>query len=47
MPAEVKHPELKKTFFILADKWTARATKLENAHHQRRASAILRRAPPA
>jgi hypothetical protein len=49
LAADIKHPELKKTFFVLADKWTVLATKLEKAGQPRRPSAIKkqRRAPPA
>jgi hypothetical protein len=43
LAADVEHPELKKTFFVLAD---VLATKLEKAgQQQRRRSA--RRAPPS
>jgi hypothetical protein len=44
LAAGTKHPELKKTFLMLADKWTLLATKLEKARHNGRPSA--RSAPP-
>jgi hypothetical protein len=49
LAADLKHPELKKTLFVLADKWTVFATKLEKVRQPRRPSAIKtqRRAPPS
>jgi hypothetical protein len=40
LSADVEHPALKETFFVLADKWTFLATKLEKARQQQRAPAI-------
>jgi hypothetical protein len=39
LAADVEHPALKETFFVLANKWTSLAIKLEKTRQRRRPSA--------